>query len=205
MDNQTSTTSEKSAGTLAAPYFTPRPLSQIDVALYVDFDGVLQHQAVMWHRKRGIYMSPTEAPGRTLFEWTHYLEEALNGFPEVALVLSSTWCVKPGYGKALKYLSAILRPRFVGGTFHRRVHGADPWILQGFRDMPRWKQVAADVERRKPRAWLALDDDVEDWPDHLRDNLVACDGSTGLSSPSVREELEKKLSSIAASRVQPHD
>lgn len=47
--------------------------------------------------------------------------------------------------------------------------------------------------RRKPRQWLALDDDLEEWPESSRQNLVACDGSTGLSSPEVQCELREKL------------
>jgi len=178
---------------LATPYLPAPPLPRVDLALYVDFDGVLQHESVMWHRRRGIYMNQLEAPGRTLFEWTHHLEQSLKDFPDIFLVLSSTWCINPGYGKALKRLPESLRSKFVGGTYHKRVHGADPWLLQSFRSTPRWKQIADDVARRKPSAWLALDDDVEDWPDHLRDNLVACDGSTGLSELRVREELRGKL------------
>jgi HAD domain in Swiss Army Knife RNA repair proteins len=180
---------------LASPYYVfqavrPGP----DVAIYVDFDGVLQHEAVLWSPRRGPFMCPREAAGRTLFEWVHFLEESLEDFPDAKLVLSSTWCIRPGYSKAIKCLPAKLRGRFVGGTFHKRMHGADPWILQSFQATPRWRQILADVERRQPRAWLALDDDIGDWPQELRANLVACEGSTGLSSPYVRDELRQKLS-----------
>jgi len=189
---------------LASPYFAPSPARRAEVLLYVDFDGVLHHEAVLWHHRRGIYMSQKEAAGRVLFEWVGFLESIALEFPHVGLVLSSTWCVRPGFGKALKFLPRTLAARFIGGTFHRRHHGADEWTLQAFRTTPRWKQILGDVERRQPRAWLALDDDVEDWPDHLRENLIACDGSTGLSSFSVREELEKKLRSFASSTLPPH-
>jgi hypothetical protein len=46
------------------------------VVLYLDLDGVVQHEAVMWHGRRGIYMSNEEAPGRKLFEWLPHLEDA---------------------------------------------------------------------------------------------------------------------------------
>lgn len=182
---------------LSAPYFPAMALRHTDVALYVDFDGVLHHQAAMWHHKRGIYMNPLEAPGRSLFEWAHILEHMLEEFPNVQLVLSSTWCVKPGYSQSLQRLPANLRARFVGGTFHRRHHGADPWILEAFRATPRWRQILADVERRLPRAWLALDDDVADWPEQLQPNLIACAGATGLSCPRVQHELLEKLSKFS--------
>lgn len=183
---------------LGAPYHFAREPKRAELLLYVDFDGVLHHEAVLWHHKRGIYMSSTEAPGRTLFEWSKFLDAITADFPEFGLVLSSSWCVRPGFGKALKFLPRELRSRFIGGTFHRRYHGADEWTLQAFRTTPRWKQILGDVERRKPRAWLALDDDIEDWPEDLLPNLVKCDGATGLSAIPVREELRQKLRQVSA-------
>lgn len=68
-------------------------------------------------------------------------------------------------------------------------------------------QVQEDAQRRRPRHWLALDDDLEGWPDSCRQtwshatDLVARDGNTGLSNPKVQHELREKLHSchIAAS------
>ena len=172
------------------PASTPK---SADVVVYLDLDGVVHHQAVLYHPKRGAYMSPTQAAGRRLFEWVHVLEEALGPYPNVALVLSSTWCIRPGYARTLKQLPASLQTRFIGGTYHRKIHGSDPWTLSAFRDTPRGLQVWADVERRKPRQWLALDDDVLDWPEWAKENLIDCDGETGLSNPRVRSELSIRL------------
>lgn len=175
------------------PYLPASAPRSADVVLYLDLDGVVHHEAVLWHPRRGIYMSPYQAAGHTLFEWIHILEEELAPHPAVALVLSSTWCIRPGYSVTLKRLPASLRSRFIGGTYHKRVHGVDPWNLSMFRAMPRGVQVLEDCLRRKPRQWIALDDDLEDWPDSARHNLIACEGSTGLSSPMVRLELREKL------------
>jgi HAD domain in Swiss Army Knife RNA repair proteins len=178
---------------LAAPYH-PAPMPRTaDVVLYVDLDGVVQHEYVMSHPRRGIYMCPQRAPGRTLFEWLPLLSDALAPFPGVRCVLSSSWCIRPGYAQTLKRFPEELRSRFIGGTFHRRVHGADPWLLESFRSTPRGLQIWADVQRRQPRQWLALDDDSDGWPTWARDNLVSCDGSLGLSSDTTREELMEKL------------
>lgn len=191
-------------GGLATPYLPAAPLPPADIVLYLDFDGVLHHEAVMWHPRRGIYMNLAEAVGRKLFEWADALEAILSEFPLARLVLSSSWCVRPGYGKALKYLAPGLRERFVGGTFHKRAHGADAWTLQSFAAMPRWQQIFSDVERRHPSAWLALDDDVVDWPDQFRRNLVACDGETGISSPKVQADLRAKLGIAFSAGVKTH-
>ena len=181
------------SSTGSSPYLPASPPRSADVVLYLDLDGVVHHEKVLWHPGKGIYISPYEAAGHTLFEWVPILEAALDPYPEVALVLSSTWCIRPGYNATLKRLPAALRSRFIGGTYHKRVHGADPWNLSMFRGTPRGEQVLEDVQRRKPRQWLALDDDVEDWPDAFRDNLIACEGTAGLSDPRVQRELEAKL------------
>ncbi len=172
------------------PASTPR---SADVVLYLDLDGVVHHEKVLWHPRKGIYMSPYEAAGHSLFEWIPILEAVLEPYPTVALVLSSTWCIRPGYSATLKRLPAYLRARFIGGTYHNRVHGVDPWNLSMFRTMPRGVQVKEDARRRKPRQWLALDDDLEGWPDSCRENLIACEGTTGLSNPVVQHELREKL------------
>ena len=177
----------------ATPYIPASAPRSADVVLYLDLDGVVHHEAVLWHPRKGIYMSPYQAAGNTLFEWLPHLEEVLAPFPAVALVLSSTWCIRPGYNKTLTLLPDSLRTRFIGGTFHKRVHGADPWTLASFRSSPRGVQVLADAQRRKPRHWVALDDDIEDWPQSAQAHLIACDGSMGLSCPLVRDALHQKL------------
>ena len=176
-----------------SPYLHASTPRSADVVLYLDLDGVVHHEKVLWHPRKGIYMSPYEAAGHSLFEWVPFLESVLQPHPAVALVLSSTWCIRPGYSATLKRLPATLRARFIGGTYHRQVHGVDPWNLSMFRAMPRGLQVQEDALRRKPRQWIALDDDLEDWPESSRQNLVACEGSTGLSSPEVQSELREKL------------
>lgn len=158
------------------------PLSA-DVVLYLDLDGVVHHEKVLWHPGKGIYLSPYEAAGHALFEW---LPIALESYPAVALVLSSTWCIRPGYSTTLKRFPASLRSRFIGGTHHKRVHGVDPWNQAMFRGTPRGVQIQEDTQRRKPRHWIALDDDFEDWPVAYRHHLIACDGTTGLSDRGVQ-------------------
>ena len=178
-----------------SPYLPASTPRSADVVLYLDLDGVVHHEKVLWHPRKGIYMSPYEAAGHSLFEWVPILESVLQPHPAVALVLSSTWCIRPGYSATLKRLPASLRARFIGGTYHRRVHGVDPWNLSMFRTTPRGVQVQEDAQRRKPHQWIALDDDLEDWPDSSRQNLIACEGTTGLSNPEVQHELREKLRS----------
>ena len=179
----------------SSPYLPESTPRSADVVLYLDLDGVVHHEKVLWHPRKGIYMSQYEAAGHSLFEWVPILESVLQPHPAVALVLSSTWCIRPGYSATLKRLPATLSARFIGGTYHKRVHGVDPWNLSMFRTTPRGVQVQEDAQRRRPQQWIALDDDLEDWPDSCRQNLVACEGTTGLSNPEVQHELREKLRS----------
>ena len=138
------------------PYLTASTPRSADVVLYLDLDGVVHHEKVLWHPRKGIYMSPYEAAGHSLFEWVPILESVPEPHPTVALVLSSTWCIRPGYSATLKRLPASLRARFIGGTYHRRVHGVDPWNQSMFRATPRGVRIQEDAQRRKPRQWVAL-------------------------------------------------
>ena len=99
----------------------------------------------------------------------------------------------PGVQRHVKRLPTSLRSRFIGGTYHKGVHGVDPWNQSMFRGTPRGVQIQQDAQRRKPRYWFALDDDLEDWPAAYRHHLIACDGTKGLSDPSVQCELEEQL------------
>jgi len=63
---------------------------------YLDLDGVVHDEAVLWHPRKGIYMSPYQPADHALFDWLLHLEEVLSPFPAIALVLNSTWCIWPG-------------------------------------------------------------------------------------------------------------
>ena len=73
--------------------------------------------------------------------------------------LSTSWVRRYRYSKTSNRLLPSLRARVVGATFHGRMNERD------FAELPRGRQVLADVLRRKPARWLALDDDAADWPE----------------------------------------
>lgn len=166
------------------------------VVCYLDFDGVLHHHAVYRRRGRGVYISPSVAPGRTLFEWAGELVTALQPYPQVRIVLSTSWVRVLGYSHARARLPASLVERVIGATYHSRVHGRAYDSQAMFLAMGRWEQIWEDVGRRRPTQWFAIDDDVHDWPDRLAPHLVACDGNLGLSSARTREALAQILAQL---------
>jgi HAD domain in Swiss Army Knife RNA repair proteins len=166
------------------------PRGQGSTVLYLDFDGVLHHENVWWHRRRGAYVN---MPGCRLFEHSHLLERTLSSFPEVRIVLSTSWVRVRSYSLAVKRLSPGLQQRLIGATFHSRMNRND------FEALPRGTQILNDVSRRRPLHWLALDDDAEGWASEYRHCLIHCDGALGISAPGVLDELHAHLSLICSS------
>jgi hypothetical protein len=162
------------------------------VILYLDYDGVLHDDAVYWSKQKGIHI---RTPGRILFEWTPILEDLLVPHPDVKIVLSTSWVKVRDFDFAKNRLTQALQARVVGATFHRRE--TPKWK---FDNMSRGAQVYADVQRRRPTYWLALDNDDVAWPAHCRDNLIKTNDDLGLSEPEVQAAISAKLASFASNQ-----
>jgi len=65
-----------------------------------------------------------------------------------------------------------------------------------FKQAPRGMQVWADVLRRRPNDWLAIDDDYLHWPTWCRHKLVQTHEVLGISAPVVLAELRAKLAAM---------
>ena len=156
-----------------------------ELVLYLDYDGVLHHENVLWHPKIGAYLSAPD--GYVLFQHAELLERMLAPYPQVQIVLSTSWVRRYGYARSTKQLRPSLRARVIGATFHSRMNKLD------FAEMPRGMQVWEDVLKRRPRAWLALDDDWVDWPEWCFDHYVKTHAREGLSDAAVLEKFARKL------------
>ena len=154
--------------------------------LYLDFDGVLHPDPVYRHHKRGIYLG-AESIGHMLFENVQILQDALAPYPQLAIVLSTSWVRVLGYSRAKAYLPEQLRKRVIGATFHSCMNKAE------FDAMTRGAQVLADARRRGVAQWLAIDDDSEGWLSAAESHLVLTDEKQGLAKPESFAELAAKL------------
>ncbi|WP_310344828.1 HAD domain-containing protein [Rhodoferax saidenbachensis] len=159
--------------------------------LYLDFDGVMHHENVLWHPKKGAYLHVP--PGYELFQHASLLAELLEPFPEVQIVLSTSWALQYGVTGAAKRLPEALQRRVIGGTFHSRHMSRSEFQY----DKPRGLQVYEDVLRRRPRAWLALDDTNEGWPPEAAGRFIQTDENEGISDPEVLFEIKEKLLEMA--------
>lgn len=166
------------------------PRGRNQLVLYLDFDGVLHHENALWHPRRGVYLKAP--PGYVLFQHVGLLEQVLAPYPEVKIVLSTSWVRSYGCEGAAKRLPASLRSRVIGATFHSQM------VKQYFVDAPRGMQVWSDVLRRQPRDWIALDDDYLHWPKWCLDRYVRTHEHEGISAPDVQAELRHKLALMCA-------
>lgn len=178
------------------PLLVDEASEQLDV-LYLDFDGVLHPESVFVNARQGIHIR--HAPGRTLFENAQILMDELDPFPNVKLVLSTSWVRHLGYDGARSRLPERLGARCIGATYHSRHHR--PGREDGFRNAvpapSRGEEVLADVTRRRPHRWLAVDDTDEGWSVEARGNVVISDPTFGISAPKVRQALNRELSRFA--------
>lgn len=162
---------------------------------YLDYDGVLHHGNVLRGKRRTARMGE---PGHSLFEWAPILAEALQPYPDVTIVLTTTWVQVLGYDRARAYLPPSLSERVVGATFHRREHGPTRDLRELWAQAARGVQVARDLERRQPTRWFAIDDAKDEFLPWQREWLVPCDSATGLSSPSTQRQLARLLAAVHA-------
>lgn len=157
---------------------------------YLDFDGVLHHEAVARAPRRCARMLEAQ---HTLFEWAPVLVDALRSYPAVTIVLATSWVRVLGYDRTKGYLPPELRARVVGATFHRREHGATRDLRELWAESARGVQLARDIERRQPARWFAIDDAVHEFLPWQKEWLVTCQGSTGLGAPDAQRQLNEML------------
>jgi hypothetical protein len=154
--------------------------------MYLDFDGVL-HPGEVWY-EYGMREPRLRASGHKLFESLPVLEEAVAPYPDLKIVLSTTWVQTIGFEKARDRLSEVLKSRVIGATYDP--DSPDAWR---FSRMRRYDTIALDVTRRKPSRWLALDDDALGWPQNENDALALVPANLGLACPTAQALLCVRL------------
>lgn len=152
---------------------------------YLDFDGVLHDSSVWLSPDRGIII---DTPGRRLFEWESILVDLLKPYPDVKIVLSTSWVTAKGFSYAKGRLHSLIGARVIGATFDERLMAVEEFKMQ-----PRSAQIVADANRRQPSDWFAIDDDGFGWPAGARGKLVLTKGESGLRDIAVQEEIRRRL------------
>jgi hypothetical protein len=162
------------------------------LVLYLDFDGVLHHEDVRVKRT-----GPYVAAGRDykLFQHAPLLAELLDPYPDVLIVLSTSWVRRYGCAKTAMHLPPALRERVIGATYHSHMREED------FVSASRGMQVWGDVVKRNPRDWLALDDEWMHWPKWCLGHYVRTHEHHGISDPDTLNAVRSKLWQIFGSKA----
>jgi len=158
--------------------------------LFLDFDGVLHYFNVVAELDADRTRYPfLRGPGQ-LFEWAPRLGEMLVPYPDVRIVLSTSWCPVFGLDYCRARLPSSLSTRVIGETSDGADTPADDRML-----LSQCEQIRAYVRREGVKDWIALDDDREGLFDNDpdRDRFVICNPVLGLSEQRVLDELETLL------------
>ena len=157
--------------------------------LYLDFDGVLHPADVRVPlddrtRARVYYRGqPTDHP---LFEHAPLLERILQPYPDVKIVLATLWARELGLEYAAQQLPPALQARVIDTVWRGS--------LIEYPAGSRYDIVQTDADARGLTEWLALDDDLNYWPeDRLHLVVAPTDSWLGLAQPGIADELSAAL------------
>ena len=166
--------------------------------LYLDFDSCLHAEDVRLVKGRPVIFENGMISPRPLFEHVPLLEQLLAPHPELRIVLSTSWVRHLGFSYAKEQLSAGLQARVIGATWHSHMRQENAGA-ECFAQLSRFQTICADAARRRNDLWLALDDDLDGWPDAWRHKVVApTDPILALGQPGKADELAAALEKLCS-------
>jgi hypothetical protein len=145
--------------------------------MFLDFDGVL-------HPEGEAHIQD----GGADFCFLPRLEALLREFPEVKIVISSSWREQVRYETLVKPFSSDIRARILGATPHSGF-GLPPPYRKREGEILAWLQLHDAIDE----AWVALDDAYWQF-DRCKEHLVRCGSFTGfddLVSTALRARFEQ--------------
>lgn len=160
--------------------------------LFLDFDGVLHPDAAYLEKGRPVLRADGE-----LFMWTPHLIEALAPYPNVQIVLSTSWVRVRGFTRARNALPKPLSERVIGATWHSAMRYGG-WedggmYCRGISSVTRYEEIARYVLRAQIENWVAVDDDGEGWAESAKDKLIHTHPDKGIADPTTLTLLREKL------------
>ena len=151
--------------------------------LFLDYDGCLHADDV--YLIDGVPVMRRE--GAQIFEHANMLAKILAPFPDVQIVLSTSWVGIFNFVRAKLYLPQSVQQRVVGTTYEYRTD------KQEWSELSRFEQIIRYVRAKNVQSWLALDDDDTGWPQSCQQNLVCPSPRFGIGDGRVQIELADKL------------
>ncbi|MDX9698164.1 MAG: HAD domain-containing protein [Rhodocyclaceae bacterium] len=157
--------------------------------LFLDYDGVLHPDAVYRRLNGQIELRISDE----LFMLVALLQKIIEEYPELRIVLSTSWVSVLGFRRARGYLPAKLAEQVIGATWRSAMGRSSLDIIEGDHQT-RFKQNAACLHRLPtPIPWLAIDDNSAGWPSEQADALIQVDPMLGVSCRHVQKALVHQL------------
>lgn len=162
------------------------------MVLFLDYDGVLHPDSVYLIKGR-----PTLKGEGSLFMWAEILSDILIDFPDVKIVLSTSWCRELSFSRARHYLPDNLNYRVIGSTWHSAMKNSgfsDKLEKNNWWDQAgRYQQILRYVNRANLGNWVAIDDQPEGWQETDLKRLVRTDSQLGISDFTCQNQLKETL------------
>jgi hypothetical protein len=188
-----------------APKRTPREqpapvqlvMDNMTPTMFVDFDGTLHVGNAYIDKNNEITLDS----GRTLLEFAPLLAELLAPYPDVEIVLTTSWARRLPEERVIAYLPLELRRRVVGTT--RTIKLRRSYVLDG---TERTDIIRSYAYGKRLKHWLAIDDAVfgaERFgrePGELVEHFLLLDSRSGISNSNALSRIAKWLTEVHAAR-----
>ncbi|TDG24284.1 hypothetical protein EYW47_11805 [Paraburkholderia silviterrae] len=174
----------------ARPAPTPLTLDNATPTLFVDFDGTL-HIGNAYIDDAGEITLDT---GRPLLEFAPLLVELLEPYPDVEIVLTTSWTRSLPEERVIAYLPHELRQRVAGTT--RDIKPRRSYVLEG---TERTYVISCYAFGKQLKNWLAIDDAVFGAarfgrePRELVDHFLLLDPRRGISDENALRRIKEWL------------
>ena len=165
--------------------------------LFVDFDGTL-HIGKAYIDSAGEISLDTN---RALLEFAPMLVKLLEPYPEIKIVLTTSWAKRLPEESVIAYLPDELRKRVIGTT--RDIKPRFSYVRDG---TERTYVITSYVYGKRLKHWLAIDDAVFGAaqfgrkPGEFVDHFLLLDPSRGISDPNALQRIALWLSEVHSLR-----
>jgi hypothetical protein len=152
--------------------------------LYVSYGGVLNIGHGLLDENGDITLDS----GRPLFEFAPYLVDVLAPWPQVQIIVTTSWLQRLGAGKTFALLPDQLRRRIVGTTL-----GTPPRLGEIRDGTAKTMTAIRHAAKHGLTTWLVVDDEAWDVPPGFEQHFLHTDPETALGSPKARKQLREWL------------
>lgn len=152
--------------------------------IYLSFGGVMN----VGHGVLDELGDITLDTNRRLLEYAPYLVDALTPYPQVQIIVTTSWLHSLGAGRTIALLPDELRRRVVGTTL-----GTPPRLGEIKDGTAKTMSVIRHAAKHGLTRWLALDDEAWGVPSDFEQHFLHTESETALGAPEARKHLREWL------------